>query len=166
MTAAVAHQWARLDHDGLGMPLPAVYVPIPDLYRLRPARAGFAPARDVADGGPIPRSTHVLADVADPRTLTLILSSRPLYTPGGPPVTIAEDADTKFITGHYTTPAERAWLKAVARAGGLLLFTGPPPAEPGSTATTSSAEYLLSRETLFGLLFSDTTWVANIAALP
>jgi hypothetical protein len=51
-------------------------------------------------------------------------------------VTIAEDADTKFITGHYTAPAERVWLQAVARAGGLLLFTGPPATEPDSTGAT------------------------------
>ena len=145
---------------------PAVYVPTPDLYRLRPAEAGFANALQTADGRPIPRSTHVLADVDDPQTLTLAVSTRPLYTPGGPVVTIAEDADTKFITGHYTTPAEQVWLQAVARAGGLLLFTGPPPAEPGSTGVTTPNEYLLSRECLFGLLFSETTWVAHIAALP
>jgi hypothetical protein len=76
MTAAVAHRWARLDHEGLGMSAPAVYVRLPTC-------TGSARPRPVcpraADRGrrPIPRSAHVVADVADPRTLTVVVSARP-----------------------------------------------------------------------------------------
>lgn len=163
--SSAAHQgWLRLDHEGLGMPLPAVYVPAADLYQPDLAALGFARLAEVMAGAVIPRTPNIVADAgSSPEQLTLVISRHDLFAEPGPKA-LTEDRDTKVVTGRYPTPAEPHWQSQVQEASWILLIAGPQPAPAGSTGARTPQAYLLSREVLSGLLFDPSTMVAGVNA--
>jgi hypothetical protein len=154
--------WWRLNHEGLALPLPSVYLPADDLYQRDLAALNFAPVLEVSSGGELPLSRHILANVEDPERLMLMVSRRELYQIGGGVVAIAEDQDTKAVTGCYSEPADRTWQREVQKARRIILVAGARPAAPGTTGVNSAQELLTSRESLFGLMFSPTTMMAMV----
>lgn len=147
------------------MPVPAVYLPAEDLYQPDLGRLGFGSVLGTASGEqPIPLSRHIIAVLADPDRLALMVSRHELYQLDGPVAAIGEERrDTKSISGQYTDPANREWQRAAQKAPALILIAGPRPAAPGSTDATSPQEWLLSRETLFGLMFGPSTMMVAVA---
>lgn len=156
--------WWRLDHEGLALPVPAVYLPAEDLHQPDLGRLGFGSLLDTASGErPIPLSRHIMAVVDDPDRLALMVSRHELYQLDGPAVAISEDRGSTSVTGQYTEPADRDWQRAVQKARSLILIAGTRPAAEGSTGVPSPQEWLLSKETLFGLMFGPTTMMAAVA---
>ena len=124
--------WWRIDHEGLQLSGPSVYLPAADLYQPDLTQLGFVSTIDAAAGRrSAGLSTHIVADVSDPDRLELMVSRRPIWQPGSQRrVKIREDADTKLITGAYTEPADQTWRRAVQKDWSLILIAGPRPTLP------------------------------------
>jgi hypothetical protein len=163
-SVVVAHVgWLRLDHQRLALPLPAVYLPAADLYHRDLTELGFVSAVGVVSRGcPLPDSHHLIADVADPDRLCLMVSRLALFRPLGPPVVVSEDQDTKLVVGSYAVPAQRAWQRSAQKAHCMLLIAGPRPAVGGS-AVASPGALIPAQRTALGLLLSPAAVIARVA---
>lgn len=156
--------WWRLNHEGLRLPAPSVFLPAEDLYQGDLAQLGFLSALDTMSGdNPVATSRNITGDVSDPDRLNLMVSRRALFEWGDPQVVIREDADTKFISGLYTEPADRTWQRQSQKMQLIILIAGPRPAQPGTVAAATPQEWLLTNETLFGLMTNPTTMMARVA---
>jgi hypothetical protein len=117
--------WIRLDHQGLGMPVPAVYVPAPVLDGQNLRRLGFVSVLDRDATADLPMSRRLAADVMTaPDRMTLLVfdkdfgKSRKATVQACPAIT---------LEGRYADAADEQWQNAAYLARNILLLTGPPP---------------------------------------
>lgn len=119
--------WVRLDYRRLGLPAPAVYIPIAGLDRTLFEAIGFvrAPGHDQAVRLPISR--YLAVDVTtDAHGMTLMVFSCPFAPTSAPVATVRPDLR---LRGDYDLSADEVWQNAAYTARRVILAAGPLVAE-------------------------------------
>jgi hypothetical protein len=143
--AVAAGHWIRLDHQGLGMPVPAVYVPLPALDGQSLRKLGFVSVIDRDAKADLPMSRRLAADVMTaPDRMTLLVFDQNL---GMSRKAVLRARPSAALEGRYIAAADEQWQNEAYLAQRILLLTGPPP----PTASTP----------LFQLLFDPKTRVTG-----
>lgn len=123
--------WTRLEHEGLGMPCPGIYLPETALTPFTPAMWGFERMTERPADAPLPYArgrdgSWLAADVNDPTALSLLIAPADCVTAAGS-AGIRIDAPRVLATGPVDTPHPPQWQEAAYTARTLLLLTGPSP---------------------------------------
>lgn len=119
--------WSRLAYEGLGMPIPAVYLPQRSLPADTRGMWGFEPIVTRAAAMPIPYAhSDGLALVADIRgrdDMDLLIVPAAVFTGTGEPARV--DDPQLLASGRFAEPHPRKWKKAAYAAQSLLAVIGP-----------------------------------------
>jgi hypothetical protein len=119
--------WVRLDHRRLGLPAPAVYIPIVGLDRTLFEALGFVRAPGHDPVALLPISRYLAVDVmTDAHGMTLMVFSRPFAPTSARVVTVRPDLR---LRGDYDSTADEVWQNAAYTARRVILAAGPPRAD-------------------------------------
>jgi hypothetical protein len=117
-----APPWTRLDHEGLGMPAPAVYLPQRILPPDTRGMWGFEPisTRPGSKGLPYARRGDLVlaAHIGGPDEMDLLIAPA-----SGPPVAV-DDLEL-LASGRFTDLHPAEWKQAAYSAGSLVAVIGP-----------------------------------------
>ena len=119
--------WSRLVHEGLGMPIPAVYLPQRSLPADTRGMWGFEPivTRDAAK--PIPYAYRdgytLVADIRGRDDMDVLIVPEDVFTGTGVPARV--DDPQLLASGRFAEPHPRKWKKAAYAAQSLLAVIGP-----------------------------------------
>jgi hypothetical protein len=122
-----AQLWSRLGHEGLGMPIPAVYLPQRSLPADTRGMWGFEPivTRDAAK--PIPYAHRdglaLVADIRGRHDMNVLIVPQDVFTGNGEPARV--DDPQFFASGRFAEPHPRKWKRAAYTAQSLLAVIGP-----------------------------------------
>ncbi|SNT61882.1 hypothetical protein SAMN05216276_10867 [Streptosporangium subroseum] len=118
--------WTRLDHDVLGMPAPAVYIPAQALAPSTAADWGFQSMLHRDADAPIPfahaRDRHMAADLASDTEMILLSLPAEAFATTAPLVSAVPEP---LSSGRFATSHPTAWTTAAYAAQSLLLLIGP-----------------------------------------
>ncbi|MFI6132686.1 hypothetical protein [Micromonospora sp. NPDC051141] len=112
--------WLRLDHEGLGMPLPAVYVPTGHLPPRWPLEQHFVDVLNHDENADLPIVAGLAADIADPAGMQLLAVETAASGAQRHAAVVDACSVTAVATGRYTEPSTRDWREQ-AYAGRLLI---------------------------------------------
>ena len=158
--------WSRLAHEGLGMPIPAVYLPQRSLPEDTRGMWGFEPIVTRGATKPIPYaqrdSLALVADIRSRDGMDLLIVPAVVFTGTGEPARV--DEPQLLASGLFADPHPRKWKRDAYAARSLLAVIGPddfPALDPAKLRGLDPAK---PRDLGRGL---STLWVFNgaIAAL-
>lgn len=117
-----APPWTRLDHEGLGMPAPAVYLPQRSLPPDTRGMWGFEPITTRPGDRDLPYARCgdlvLAAHIGRPNEMDLLIAPAT-----GPPVAV--DGLELLASGRFTGPHPAEWTRAAYSAGSLVAVIGP-----------------------------------------
>jgi hypothetical protein len=156
VTLPHARYWLRLDHAGLGMPVPAVYVPLQHLPPALQLKRRFVDVVHRDEGADLPIVAGLAADIGDPGGMQLYaVQHGPKQDPGALIVTatsateVASGHYTEVASGHYTEPAPRAWREEAYAARMIILVLGRPSVD---RETVTPFELLFTKGSRIGVV--------------
>lgn len=119
--------WSRLAHEGLGMPIPAVYLPQRSLPADTRGKWGFEPIVTRKAAKPIPYAhcgdLALVADIRGRDDMDLLIVPAAVFTGTGEPSRV--DDPQLLASGRFAEPHPRKWKKAAYAAQSLLAVIGP-----------------------------------------
>lgn len=119
--------WSRLAYEGLGMPIPAVYLPQRSLPADTRGMWGFEPIVTRKGAEPIPYAHRdglaLVADIRGRDDMDLLIVPAAVFTGTGEPARV--DDPQLFASGRFAEPHPRKWKKAAYAAQSLLAVIGP-----------------------------------------
>ena len=119
--------WSRLAHEGLGMPIPAVYLPQRSLPTDTRGMWGFEPIVTRGAANPIPYAHRdglaLVADIRGRDDMDLLIVPADVFTGTGEPTLVNEPQ--LLASGRFAEPHPRKWKKAAYNAQSLLAVIGP-----------------------------------------
>jgi hypothetical protein len=127
MRGGAAARWSRLDWAGLGMPIPAVYIPQRSLPPDTRSMWGFEPISIRPANRDIPFAWRggltLAADINSTDGMDLLSVPAAMFTGTGEPVAVAEPQ--LLARGHFTDAHPPEWKDAAWAAQALLVVIGP-----------------------------------------
>jgi hypothetical protein len=119
--------WSRLAHEGLGMPIPAVYLPQRSLPADTRGMWGFEPIMTREAAKPIPYAHHdglaLVADIRGLDDMDVLVVPVDMFTGTGEPALINDPQ--LLASGRFADPHPPKWKKAAYAAQSLLAVIGP-----------------------------------------
>ena len=119
--------WSRLAHEGLGMPIPAVYLPQRSLPTDTRGMWGFEPiaTRDAAKDIPFAHRDGftLVADIRNRDGMDLLIVPAAVFTGTGEPAHV--DEPQLLASGRFADPHPRKWKQAAYAAQSLFAVIGP-----------------------------------------
>ena len=116
--------WVRLDHHSLGMPVPAVFMPLSDLIGLDLVRLGFVSVVAQDEQEDIPTSQWLAANLASPERLTMLVFDHKLPLR---PKSLLKLRPVHRFEGRYAAAADSGWQNEVRTAARILAVARPRP---------------------------------------
>src|ERR1700691_3388255 len=119
--------WSRLPHEGLGMPVPAVYLPQRSLPPDIRGMWGFEPIATRHGERDIPYASRdgltLAVDIVGRDAIDLLIVPAAAFTGTGEPARI--DIPQLLAAGHFPEPHPPTWKEAAYAAQSLLAVIGP-----------------------------------------
>ncbi|MFI7074915.1 hypothetical protein [Micromonospora sediminicola] len=125
--------WLRLDHEGLGMPLPAVYVPTDHLPPKWPLKRRFVHVLNRDENADLPIVAGLAADIADPAGMQLLAVETATSGAQRHAAVVTASSVTTLATGRYTEPSTRVWREQAYAGRLLIVVLGRPPVHASTT---------------------------------
>lgn len=154
--------WSRLAHEGLGMPIPVVYLPQRTLPADTRSMWGFEPIGTRDPLKPIPfahrNGSALVADIRGRGSMDLLIVPAGVFTGTGEPGTVEEPE--LLASGHFADAHPRRWKQAVYAAQSLLAVIGPDELPALNSAKLRDLDPAKPRDLGRGL---STLWIFNAA---
>ena len=127
-----ARYWLRLDHQGLEMPLPAVYVPRACLPATWPFEHHFVDVIGRDEKADLPVIAGLALDITDPAGGHLVAVETTPDAKNGAR-TLTASSVTEVASGYYADPSTRAWREQAYTGGLIIIVIGRTPGHPSAT---------------------------------